>query len=177
MRYRRTLFYFVLLGLFLGAVTSGAWQRTPYYEPVRTVPQGSSPDAAVSPGENSTTAVPEKKRFLFLPLPWRVTAEPVVPREDTDGAETQDDMEQLLRETIGTNLTLREQLAVMRIVLTRLNSEERGQLLELSRGNVTMDEAFAAYRMLRERLTEEEMVLVFGLMKKYRSELEELIRK
>ena len=174
MRYRRTLLFCVGAGLLLGLIASGAWQRTPYYEPVRNIPEENSAVAGEDRSEVEL-AVPEKKRFLFFSLPWKTAVDTGLP--DNEAVKDSENEEKVLLDALGRKLTLREQLAVMRIVLTRLNGEERSTLLELARGDVTMTEAVAAYRMLRERLTEEEMALVLGLLQKHRSELEELIRK
>lgn len=172
-RYRHALLFSIVCGLLLGVMVSGVWQRAPYYEPVQVLPESGLAERVPTELDDHFP-VPERKRFLFLPLPWKTVAEPVT--LDVAKPKT-DDMEKVLREMLGKKLTLREQLVVVQIVLTRLNAEERRTLLQLTRGDVTMDEAFAAFRMLRERLTEDEMVLVFGLMQKYRSDLEELIRE
>jgi hypothetical protein len=160
----------------VGLIASGAWQRTPYYEPVRNIPE-ENPVASVKNTNEVEIEVPKKKRFLFFSLPWKTTVDTGAPQEGDAVVTDDEDAKEFLLEALGKNLTLGEQMAVMRIVLTRFNGEERGRLLELARGNVTMTEAFEAYKMLRERLTEEEMALVLGLMQKHRSELEELIRK
>ncbi len=82
-----------------------------------------------------------------------------------------------MKQAQDKDLTLREQLAVLRIAYTRLSAEERRWLLKMFREGASMEEALDAYRLLQERLTEEELILTLSLIRRYREELQQLIRR
>lgn len=172
-RYRRFILFCVVLGVLVGVASSGVLRQAPYYEPVARQELERPGSGTELPPEREHS-VPERRRFLFFPIPWFTkveTVEPWVPEQEAK------DPDAMLRNLAAQKLTFTEQLQVLRIAFTRLNSRERGELLKLMQGGITVSEALDTYNMLQERLTEEEMELTVRLMRKYQDDLLELLRK
>ena len=170
------LMYCIVFGVLLGVASSGAYRKTPYYEPaVRQGFVGGDDGVGVDAREPGVQ-VPQRKRFLFLPLSWvrlaPVEREPSVV-EITLGA---DDEDEVLRRVLAKKLTLSEQFTVLKILFTRLNRDDRKLLVSLLQGGATQEEALEVFFILRERLNEDELVLTLSLIKKYRSEIEDVLK-
>lgn len=170
-RYQRFLYLCLVIGVLVGVGSSGVLRQAPYYEPVPRLTGTVEGNGQVV----EKLPVPERKFFLFLPVPWfaETELEPLEGKALT--AEEEDDLDKLLRSVAAKKLTFGEQLQVLKIAFTRLSREERGHLVRLLDGGFTMDEAFAAYSLLRERLTDDEMVLTMGLVRKYQADVLKLL--
>ncbi len=173
-RYHRVILMSIVLGIALGAAASGAWRRADYYEPARIVLENDSVEGTPdNPG--SHLPVPQRRFFLFTSSPWEtVTKHLGIAKLGSDNS---DSIQELLKKFSGKDLTYEEKYALVKILLTRLNSSDREMLFKMEQGDVSLDEAFDTYSMLREKLTEDELTLVLDLMKRHRDELEEMIRK
>lgn len=169
--YRRALLFCVAAGILLGLLTSGIFQQNPYYEPVpRHLYAGESTSGNTAMKE---ILLPLRTQYLFLPLPWINVAEKL---DEMNREVNTDHVDNMVKKALS-RLTVKERLAVIKIVVTRLNREDYNHFLLLMQGNVSLDEALDAYKILRERLTEDEMLLILRLVKKNREQLEELLRK
>ena len=171
--YHKVIFLCLGAGIILGSATSGIFLPATYHEPMLVQTEINN-GLTVPEIEGEGLPVPQRSNFLFSPLSWFQKKEPPLQRSPLSNL---DDTDVILNEVLARKLTLKEQFSVIKIAFTRLNQDERRQLLQMMQGNITTEEAWAAYKMMRERLTEEEMILTLSLINKYRHELEELLRK
>lgn len=171
-RSRKILPYILVLGVFFSFLVSEVWPPSLHQG---FVPKAGS--STVSPATEDGPAddlLPEKPfRLPQLPLQGQeVEPRPAAPQQAPERG-----LGEIMKQAQDKDLTLREQLAVLRIAYTRLSAEERRWLLKMFREGASMEEALDAYRLLQERLTEEELILTLSLIRRYREELQQLIRR